>query len=322
MAELKLPFPFPKDVRELTANQDFIRQLVADLDSKVEQFTNLKVGALETDSVDTDTLNTDSVDTNTITANTGDVTTINSTTGNVTTVNSTLVDSDVVDADTGNIDTVNAALVDSDDVDATAVTCDTLDSTTIGAVTGNLTTVNATDIDAVTVTCDDVDCDELTVTDTLVTDAGGRVKQPKQPAFLVRADADLEEVAGDDSEYTIIWDTADQNIGSHFNLTTGIFTAPVAGTYYFDTRVICSEIEGGNPGSRIRMTFSGGLVIDDRLFSSGLDEGTGKISGMFPLAENETVYVSVNTIRGADLDEETKDSDVKAGSYFSGTLIN
>ena len=48
MAELKLPFPYPKTPHENQANLETLRKFVEDLDTKVESFTGLSTGTLDT----------------------------------------------------------------------------------------------------------------------------------------------------------------------------------------------------------------------------------------------------------------------------------
>lgn len=58
-------------------------------------------------------------------------------------------------------------------------------------------------------------------------DASGRVTMPYQPAFNAYAPAKTATKA------TVIYGTTRSNIGNHYNVTTGRFTAPIAGTYFF-----------------------------------------------------------------------------------------
>jgi hypothetical protein len=68
-------------------------------------------------------------------------------------------------------------------------------------------------------------------------DQDGRVTTPNQPSFYAYNPTSTA------SNMTKIWQTVRQNIGSHYNTATGIFTAPVAGTYFFSTFM---HIDGGS----------------------------------------------------------------------------
>lgn len=60
-------------------------------------------------------------------------------------------------------------------------------------------------------------------------DQAGRVTKPYQPFFSAYKTSGASNTAGQ----TIIWNTAINNIGNHYNTSTGRFTAPVAGVYLF-----------------------------------------------------------------------------------------
>jgi hypothetical protein len=62
----------------------------------------------------------------------------------------------------------------------------------------------------------------------IAVDASGRVTMPYQPAFSARKDSVVSGPALVSS-----YDQVDFNVGSHFNASTGRFTAPIAGLYAF-----------------------------------------------------------------------------------------
>ena len=65
--------------------------------------------------------------------------------------------------------------------------------------------------------------------------SGGIVTQPVKPAFYARVGT------GSASYFTpgvAVYPTADVNIGNCYSTSTGKFTAPVAGTYYFSSTML------------------------------------------------------------------------------------
>ena len=65
-------------------------------------------------------------------------------------------------------------------------------------------------------------------------DSSGRVTMPYQPSFRA-----YNPVSGASSvSTTIIWGSTYHNTGNHFNTSTGVFTAPVAGIYAFTANTL------------------------------------------------------------------------------------
>lgn len=127
-------------------------------------------------------------------------------------------------------------------------------------------------------------------TQRIVVDASGRVTMPNQPAFYAR-----RTIAGDNrptgtcTEWAISG-TGSFNRGSHFNTSTGRFTAPVAGAYLF----------AANPGYKQQnITFNWYWQIN----GSNMQEGVRVVGGLTNhstftgatiVTLNANDYVSIN----------------------------
>ena len=139
----------------------------------------------------------------------------------------------------------------------------------------------------------------------LTVDSSGRVQAPNQPSFRVY----LPTAAVDN---IITFGAAEYNIGNHMNTAGGIFTAPIAGRYFFTFAILC-----GNPiGSYTRINFcKNSTVIDttlgDTLYGFLDSYGSPSMAMIFNLAANDTIRL------------RAEGSGVYGTSYgsFSGCLI-
>jgi len=68
---------------------------------------------------------------------------------------------------------------------------------------------------------------------TLRVDNAGRVIKPYQPSFFAKGLSNASTSSGTNSAEILVFNSVQENNGSHYNASTGRFTAPVAGYYYF-----------------------------------------------------------------------------------------
>jgi hypothetical protein len=70
-----------------------------------------------------------------------------------------------------------------------------------------------------------------------VTTASGNWNNTSRCAFQAYVNATLSAVTGEGTNYTIIFGSTAFDQGSNFNTSTGVFTAPVTGRYFFTTTI-------------------------------------------------------------------------------------
>ena len=114
------------------------------------------------------------------------------------------------------------------------------------------------------------------VTKKLGIDHSGRVTTPSQPMFMARNTGNQAEFKQASNVYV--------NIGSHYNNTNGLFTAPVAGNYYF--------FGGGQSGAA--GAFYWGLYKNGGLFTSFYNSDSSdtyhhaSLAAVMPMSANDT----------------------------------
>lgn len=115
-------------------------------------------------------------------------------------------------------------------------------------------------------------------------DSAGRVTMPYQPAFL--ATRTLGSVAATND---VVFNAVITNIGGHYNSSTGVFTAPVAGMYQFNHVGISV-----NTGTQLTIAFKINATITQWMYSNGAnDYRTACFSTAAYLSANDTVKLTV-----------------------------
>tara|TARA_B100000927_G_scaffold265834_1_gene238787 strand:+ start:1252 stop:2022 length:771 start_codon:yes stop_codon:yes gene_type:complete len=139
-------------------------------------------------------------------------------------------------------------------------------------------------------------------TNQIIIDGSGRVTKPNQPMFQVNLSAS-KTISGSATIEITGWDISQggyHNTGSHFNLTSGRFTAPVAGKYKFDANVMHGYTTGDyQVHLRINGSSSAAVKANDMHPNSGAAWQQTSVTALFNLSVND--YVSLFIFNSATM---------------------
>jgi hypothetical protein len=117
----------------------------------------------------------------------------------------------------------------------------------------------------------------------------GEVLHPEQPAFYAWKSNSTQTTTA--SNERITFPSVTVNNGNHFNTSTSLFTAPVAGVYYFSFRALT-----GNDGTDgdARLQYNGAIANQYSCYASNAITGHKQtiLSGAINLNANDTVGIS------------------------------
>jgi len=167
----------------------------------------------------------------------------------------------------------------------------------------------------------------LGTTDYFIMDGSGQLRLPYNPAFSAYLSATQSNVTGS-SSYTIPFNTELYDIGSNFNTSTGIFTAPVDGKYMLSTSV------------NYKIDVTGGTQVANRIFTSNRNydsfflPSSNRSVGYYGVSSqvdiimtiiadmdaSDTAYILFTSDGGSDVDDIIGGS--AGASFFMGYLLN
>ena len=150
----------------------------------------------------------------------------------------------------------------------------------------------------------------------LTIDSSGYVTTPNQPMFRIRT-ANANSVNGTGNGVNLAGTTYYQSstlvqAGSHFSVSTGRFTAPVAGYYFFNFSNRVDQV--GSDYVYFTIFDGGGSIITRNLTSLNTTYQTLHCSAVWYMSANDYVYVRFNSASDSSVN---LDSD----GFFSGFLI-
>jgi hypothetical protein len=121
---------------------------------------------------------------------------------------------------------------------------------------------------------------------TLRVDNAGRVIKPYQPSFFAKSLGNSQSNGGTTTAEVLLFSTIQENNGSHYNASTGRFTAPVAGYYYFAVSLLMDNnynVTGAAGMIRVNDSSDRALCYCDKSSSQYLQTSTSCV-----------VYLNVN----------------------------
>tara|TARA_R100001509_G_C4839197_1_gene205982 strand:+ start:91 stop:1038 length:948 start_codon:yes stop_codon:yes gene_type:complete len=120
-------------------------------------------------------------------------------------------------------------------------------------------------------------------TERMKIDSSGRVTTPNQPCFHAR------RTGGHGTTGTIIFDTADVNVGNNYSTSTGNFTAPIAGKYLLYTNILSAS--GTNVGADLKINGTRYAVTEESFPNTSGTYRSTSITSIASLSANDAVRV-------------------------------
>lgn len=156
-------------------------------------------------------------------------------------------------------------------------------------------------------------------------DSSNRQTNTAQPCFLATMVTSITNAWGDNALYTVIFDTSIFDQNSNYNVSTGIFTAPVTGKYLFSCVVNLSNTGGTGASAEIKLTAtSRTLTLDGQAYDATETNGflLTKGTAIIDMTATDTLTIKVS---GSTL-ASTKTGTIygaagTAFTWFSGYLL-
>ena len=123
--------------------------------------------------------------------------------------------------------------------------------------------------------------------DGLTMDSSGRVLTPARPAFLAYDSSSGWRDYAHGSARDMVWGATRFNIGNHFSTSTGKFTVPIAGIYYFH----CWAYVASATAPNYLYLNKNGTDLQSALMDNTDDNETSQISGLIQCSVNDLIHM-------------------------------
>jgi hypothetical protein len=163
----------------------------------------------------------------------------------------------------------------------------------------------------------------LGTNDTFVMTAAGERTMPLQPAFLTHRDADLTDVTGDGTTYTIVWDSEQFDQNGDFD-GTSTFIAPVTGKYFFSVGIFTAQLAAAHTVSQLYIVATGDTYRFDQcdpgaIASSGTLTFLG--SAIIPMTAADTCVAQLRIAGGTKVVDITGNTAAGNASNWFGCYL-
>ncbi len=149
----------------------------------------------------------------------------------------------------------------------------------------------------------------------------GQINLPLQPCFAAGLAGFHNNVTGDGTTYTIIYDTENVDQANNFNPATGTFTAPIAGNYLFTLNVACQNVLVAHTGGVVSITGGAGASSELNPFNTASSNTNGNYSltTVLALTAGQAVTSTIRIDNGAKV---VNVGGSNAFCYFCGQLLS